>query len=84
MYRKKNVEIPWDVKELYNWSCVPQTFIMMIVTNGWLNNIYDGNHQQNDRLMFIRKWWAENVQENALKKNPPKKRKFEETQLKLF
>jgi hypothetical protein len=55
-----------------------------MVTNwGWLNNTYGADNAQNDRLMFIRKWWAANVNEDALKRNLPKKRKFEAKQLKL-
>lgn len=84
MSRKKNIPIQWTFDELANWSEVPHMFIQMIVTNGWLNNIYTGDHQQNARLMFIRKWWAANVNEKALTKKIEKKRKFEVEQLKLF
>ena len=56
----------------------------MVISLGWLNNIYDGNEQQNNWLMFIRKWWAKNVQQDALNNSKPKKPKFEVKQLKLF
>jgi hypothetical protein len=82
--QRKNSEIQWSVEELSNWSESPKTFILMVISHGWLNNIYDGNEQQNNRLMFIRKWWAKNVQQDALNNSKPKKPKFEVKQLKLF
>lgn len=82
--QRKNKEIPWSVKELSNWSETPDTFIMMIVTNGWLDNIYDGDLQQRDRLQFIRRWWKENVRDGVFIHKKEKKRIFEETQLKLM
>lgn len=82
--QRKNSEIQWSVEELSNWSESKKTFILMVISHGWLNNIYDGNEQQNNRLMFIRKWWAKNVQQDALKNDKAKKPKFEVQQLKLF
>ena len=81
--QRKNIDIPYSVRELSTWSEVPEVFIMMVTNWGWLNNIYGADLAQNDRLMFIRKWWAANVNEDALKRNLPKKRKFEAEQLKL-
>lgn len=89
MRQKKNNPIEWKVSELITWSEVPETFILMVVTNGWLNNIYGGDHIQRERLQFVRRWWAENIDEKALeraaKKAKEKKRIFEKSiQLKLF
>lgn len=85
MRHTKNKHIPWTGNELLNWSEDKATFILMIVTYGWMKNIYVGDPQQDQRLMIIRKWWAANVNEQALYKKSPKKTKFVgETQLKLF
>jgi hypothetical protein len=84
MSRRKNVPIEWKVSELITWSEVPETFIMMVVTNGWLQNYYDADYTQRCRLMFVRKWWAANINEQALIKPKVKKRIFEELQYKLF
>ena len=84
MRSHKNIHIPWSVQELANWSESP-IFFDMVIQNKWLENIYTNDHQQNDRLMFIRRWWAKNVRELPPVKNIKKNRKFaQEQQLKLF
>jgi hypothetical protein len=82
--QRKNNDIEWTLEELISWSEVPHTFIMMIVTNGWMNNIYMGNEQQDNRLKFVRKWWKENVNEKGIYIKREKNPKFEVKQLKLF
>ena len=84
MRSHKNIHIPWSVQELANWSESP-IFFDMVIQNKWLDNIYTNDHQQNDRLMFIRRWWAKNVRELPPVKNIKKNRKFaQEQQVKLF
>ena len=84
MRSHKNIHIPWSVQELANWSESP-IFFDMVIQNKWLENIYTNDHQQNDRLMFIRRWWAKNVRELPPVKNIKKNRKFaQEQQLKLL
>ena len=58
--KKGNVPINFSVAELANYAETP-LFIDMIIANGWMDNIYTADHAQNERLMFIRKWWAANI-----------------------
>jgi hypothetical protein len=58
--KKGNTPINFTVQQLINFSQTP-IFIDMIVCNGWLDNIYGADHLQNERLMFVRRWWAENI-----------------------
>jgi hypothetical protein len=54
----------------------------MVLYHGWLDNIYTADHVQNERLMWIRKWWKDHVPSYKFVKEG-KSVKFDE-QLKLF
>lgn len=58
--KKANTPINFSVEQLINFAQTP-LFIDMIITNGWLDNVYGADHLQNERLMFVRRWWAENI-----------------------
>lgn len=79
--RRKNSPINFTIEQLYNYSKSP-LLIDMICYHGWLDNIYTGDHIQNQRLMWIRKWWADNIPSYKIVKEG-KSVKFED-QLKLF
>ena len=83
MRSHKNTPIPWTLIELSNFAETP-LFIDMVIQNKWLENIYTNDWQQNDRLRFIRNWWAKNMREVPPAKKNKKNRKFAPTQLKLF
>jgi hypothetical protein len=47
-----------------------------------MDNIYGADHLQNERLMFVRRWWKENIPPyTRLENNPATKM---DSQLKLF
>jgi hypothetical protein len=74
--------IEFDTSQLRCYAECP-FFIDMIVYHGWLNNIYTGDWRQNERLLFVRRWWEKNIgQKEKLCKNG-KCVNFEQ-QLKLF
>lgn len=79
--KKGNAPINFTITELNNYSQTP-FFIDMILYHGWLDNIYTGDHAQNERLMFIRKWWNNHIPSIKVVKEG-KSVKFED-QLKLF
>jgi hypothetical protein len=58
--KKGNTPINFTTQQLINFSQTP-IFIDMIVCNGWLDNIYGADYLQNERLMFVRRWWKENI-----------------------
>ena len=79
--KKSNTPINFTTEQLINFSKTP-IFIDMIVCNGWMDNIYGADHLQNERLMFVRRWWSENIPPyTALKNNPAIEM---DRQLKLF
>lgn len=79
--KRGNTPINFTVQQLINFSKTP-IFIDMIICNNWLDNIYTADHLQNDRLQFIRRWWAENIPTyTRLKDNPSIE---VDKQLKLF
>jgi hypothetical protein len=79
--RRGNSPINFTIPQLINYSQTP-FFIDMICYHRWMENIYTGNHVQNERLMFIRKWWVANIPTYKFVKEG-KSVKFEQ-QLKLF
>lgn len=79
--RRKNSPINFSVNELNNYSQTP-FFYDMVLYHGWLDNIYTADHVQNERLMWIRKWWKDHVPSYKFVKEG-KSVKFDE-QLKLF
>lgn len=83
MRSHKNIHIPWSVEQLNNFAETPM-FIDMVIQNKWLENIYTNDWQQNDRLRFIRVWWAKHMRELPPVKKPKKNSKFAPNQLKLL
>jgi hypothetical protein len=79
--KRGNTPINFTTEQLINFSQTP-IFIDMIVCNGWMDNIYGADHLQNDRLMFIRKWWKEHIPPYTRLENNPVVEI--EAQLKLF
>jgi|LakMenEpi03Aug12_release.lakeMendotaPanAssembly.Ray.scaffolds.fasta_scaffold485047_1 hypothetical protein len=79
--KKSNTPINFTTEQLINFSQTP-IFIDMIVSNNWMDNIYGADHLQNERLMFVRRWWKENIPPyTRLENNPATKM---DSQLKLF
>lgn len=58
--KRYNTVIDFTVEQLINFSKTP-LFIDMIIANEWMDNVYGADHLQNERLMFIRRWWKENI-----------------------
>jgi hypothetical protein len=79
--KRGNAPINFTIQQLYNFSQTP-IFIDIIITHGWMDNIYTADHAQNERLMFIRKWWNDHIPSMKVVKEG-KSVKFE-NQLKLF
>jgi hypothetical protein len=79
--KKGNTPINFTVQQLINFSQTP-IFIDMIVENGWMDNIYSIDHLQNERLMFVRRWWKENIPPYTQVSNNPSVEI--DIQLKLF
>lgn len=79
--KKGNTPINFTTQQLINFSKTP-IFIDMIICNNWLDNIYGADHVQNDRLQFIRRWWAENIPTYTRLENNPSVEI--DRQLKLF
>lgn len=79
--KRSNTPINFTVEQLINFSQTP-IFIDMIVENGWMDNIYGIDHLQNERLMFVRRWWKENIPPYTQVSNNPSVEI--DIQLKLF
>lgn len=79
--RRGNSPINFSITELANYSQTP-FFYDMVLYHGWLDNIYTGDHAQNEKLMWIRKWWNDHVPSYKFVKEG-KSVKFDE-QLKLL